>query len=68
MCSFLSNEADRWFRNIVVENRKSRENLETPKEDFMQMLLNLGNKMGKSSQILLISFRRSLDRWMLTVI
>lgn len=45
---FLSKEADAWFRNIVAENRKARENVEMPVEDVMQMLLNLSKKMGNS--------------------
>lgn len=48
ICRFLSKEADTWFRNIVAENRKARENVEMPVEDVMQMLLNLSNKMGNS--------------------
>lgn len=48
--SFLSEKADSWFRNIVKENRKQRDAIEMPKEDFLQMLLNLGKKLGTTAQ------------------
>lgn len=43
----LPSVVDKWFRSIVVENRKSRQNLSRPLDDFMQMLLNSANKLGK---------------------
>lgn len=43
---FVSAAADKWFRNIVTENRKSRLALDTPRNDFMQIMLNVAQKMG----------------------
>lgn len=46
MLRILSKQADKWFRNIIAENRKSRENVTMAKEDFLQILLNVGKKLS----------------------
>lgn len=44
--SVLSPQVEKFFRQVVAENKKSRENIEVPAEDYMQMLLNIGRKLG----------------------
>lgn len=40
----LSPEVDAFIRTVTEENRKSRENVQIPNEDLMQVLINIGNK------------------------
>lgn len=37
-----------WFRRLVTENRKSREQAKVPNNDIMQMMMELGEKHGIS--------------------
>lgn len=46
-CSVLSPHVEQFFRKVVAENKKSRENIEMADEDYMQMLLNIGKKCGE---------------------
>lgn len=43
----LSTEADRWFRNIIKENKKSRNGVNVNNNDIMQSFLTLQEKNSK---------------------
>lgn len=43
----LAPELHDFFIKIVQQNQKSREGVQLPYEDFMQMLLNVGKKLSE---------------------
>lgn len=44
----LPTVVDAWFRQLIKENKKSRENLQVERDDFLQTLLNTTEKSGMS--------------------
>lgn len=50
----LPRQVDTWFRELIAQNRASRKTENGQREDFMQALLNVGEKLSKSSKFKII--------------
>lgn len=53
-------DVDKWFRELITQNRKSRENVPIPNEDLLNALLNTAEKLGNERCELMMVHRINL--------